>query len=254
MKTIAVSGKGGTGKTSLTAMMIRWLSENITKSILAVDADSNVNLNDLLGVKLRDTIGSIREEMKEKVSNLPGGMTKQQFLDYKIQSSLVENSNFDIIAMGRPEGPGCYCYANNVLRDILKELSKNYTMVVIDNEAGMEHLSRRTAQDIDYLFFVSDPIVRGVETAVRINGLIKELETRVKQRYLILNRVRNKVSDQVMNIIEKEGLKLAAKIPDDPALTDLDSVGGSIWNLNDSIAYNALGKMMMELNFENIKK
>ncbi len=250
MKTIAVSGKGGTGKTSLTAMMIKWLSENITKSILAVDADSNVNLNDLLGVKLRDTIGSIREEMKEKVSNLPGGMTKQQFLDYKIQSSLVENSNFDIIAMGRPEGPGCYCYANNVLRDILKELSKNYAMVVIDNEAGMEHLSRRTAQDIDYLFFVSDPIVRGVETAVRINGLIKELETRVKDRYLILNRVRNEVSDQVMNIIDREGLKLAAKIPDDPILAELDSVGGSIWNLKDSIAFEAMSEMMRNFSFE----
>ena len=250
MKTIAVSGKGGTGKTSITAMMIRWLSENVTKSILAVDADSNVNLNDMLGIELRDSIGSIREEMKTKVNELPGGMTKQQFLDYKIQSSLVENSNFDIIAMGRPEGPGCYCYANNVLRDILKELSKNYKMVVIDNEAGMEHLSRRTAQDIDYLFFVSDPIVRGVETAVRINGLIKELETRVKERYLILNRVRNEVSDKVMNIIDREGLKLAAVIPDDELLADMDSFGRSIWSLDGSIAYSAVSELMKKFGFD----
>lgn len=250
MKTIAVSGKGGTGKTSITAMMIRWLSENVTKSILAVDADSNVNLNDLLGVELRDSIGSIREEMKEKVNNLPGGMTKQQFLDYKIQSSLVENSNFDIIAMGRPEGPGCYCYANNVLRDILKELTKNYKIVVMDNEAGMEHLSRRTAQDIDYLFFVSDPIVRGVETAVRINSLIKELETRVKERYLILNRVRNEVSDKVMNIVDREGLKLAAIIPDDDLLADMDSVGRSIWSLENSPAYNSVSELMKKFEFD----
>ncbi len=132
MKIIAISGKGGTGKTTIAAFIIRWLSENVSKSILAVDADSNVNLNDLLGVESKDTIGGIREEMKSKVNNLPGGMTKQQFLEYKIQSSLVETPDFDLIAMGRPEGPGCYCYANNLLRDILKSLSESYDFVIID--------------------------------------------------------------------------------------------------------------------------
>jgi CO dehydrogenase maturation factor len=250
MITIAVSGKGGVGKTSVSAMMIRWLSENVTNSVLAVDADSNVNLNDMLGIELKDTIGSIREEMKDKVNNLPGGMTKQQFLDYKIQSSLVENKNFDMIAMGRPEGPGCYCYANSVLRDILKELAKNYQIVLIDNEAGMEHLSRRTAQDIDYLFIVTDPIVRGIETAAKINTLLRELETRVKERYLILNRVKSKISDKVMDIINKEGLELIAKIPDDEKLSEMDSIGEPIWSLENSLAYNAIDELMKKLNFK----
>jgi len=118
MKTIAISGKGGTGKTTLAALVIRWLSKNVTKSILAVDADSNVNLNEVLGVELKVTVGAIREEMKSLVSKLPGGMTKQQFLEYKVQTSLIETPDFDLLAMGRPEGPGCYCYANNLLRDI----------------------------------------------------------------------------------------------------------------------------------------
>jgi len=145
MKTIAISGKGGTGKTTAAAMIIRWLADNRSKSILAVDADSAVSLNDMLGVAVPETVGAVREEMKRLVNDLPGGMTKQQFLDYKIQASLVETPEFDLVAMGRPEGPGCYCYANNLLRDILDTLTKNYDYVVIDNEAGMEHLSRRTA-------------------------------------------------------------------------------------------------------------
>ncbi|MEJ2244974.1 MAG: AAA family ATPase [Acidobacteriota bacterium] len=151
MKTIAIAGKGGTGKSTLSAVAVRWLSDNVSKAVLAVDADSNVNLNDLLGVDLEETVGSIREEMKEKVQALPGGMSKQQFLEYKIHSSIVETPEFDLIAMGRPEGPGCYCYANNVLRDVLKTLSGNYEYVIIDNEAGMEHLSRRTAENVDCL-------------------------------------------------------------------------------------------------------
>ena len=147
--TIAISGKGGTGKTTLAALLVRWLNDHGRRSVLAVDADPNVNLHDLLGVGGGQPIGTIREEMKEKVSALPGGMTKQEFLEYKIHEGLVETENFDLITMGRPEGPGCYCYANSLLRDILKTLSDNYEYVVIDNEADMEHLSRRTAQRIE---------------------------------------------------------------------------------------------------------
>ncbi len=183
MNTIAIAGKGGTGKTTVAALIIRWLSENKGRPILAVDADSNVNLNDLLGVPLKETIGNIREEMKDKDRRAcPGGMTKQQFLEYKIQSSLVETRPFDLMAMGRPEGPGCYCYANNLLRDILQTLAANYAYVVIDNEAGMEHLSRRTRQTIDYLLIVSDPSTRGIATAGRISRLLSELDTRVDKK------------------------------------------------------------------------
>ncbi|MFB0564413.1 MAG: AAA family ATPase [Candidatus Aminicenantaceae bacterium] len=248
MKTLAVTGKGGTGKTTLTSLIIRWLSRNISKSILAVDADSNVNLNDLLGVPLKNTAGAIREEMKFKIHNLPGGMTKQRFLDYKIQSSLVETPDFDLIAMGRPEGLGCYCYANTLLRDILKTLSNNYEYMIIDNEAGMEHLSRRTTQNIDYLLIVSDLSIRGIHTAGKISRLIKELETRVKEKYLILNRVNESIPGPVTECIKEEGLNLIFSIPEDGDLLKTDQIGKPIWPiLEHSLAYKAIEQLMKKI-------
>jgi len=255
MKIIAISGKGGTGKTTIAAFVIHWLSENVSKSILAVDADSNVNLNDLLGVESKETIGGIREEMKSMVSNLPGGMTKQQFLEYKIQSSLVETPDFDLIAMGRPEGPGCYCYANNLLRDILKGLSESYDFVIIDNEAGMEHLSRRTVQDIDYLLVLSDPSIRGIKTAGRISRLMQELKTRVKKQYLILNRLQCSPSEPMINAIKDEILTLLFSIPEDKDLLKMDQKGISIWpDMSDSHVYHAVEKLMMKLDVAGTSK
>ena len=248
MKTIAISGKGGTGKTTIAALIIRWLSEHQVKSILAVDADSNVNLNDVLGVELKDTIGAIREEMKQSANGLPGGMTKERFLEYKIQSSLVETPKFDLIAMGRPEGPGCYCYANNLLRDILNTLSANYQFVVIDNQAGMEHLSRRITRNIDYLLIVSDPSVRGISAAVKISRLIKELETRVGEKLLILNRIKDSVPPQVIRSIEDEGLKLFSSIPEDENLLRLDQNGKPGFQIMaDSPAYQAISQLLIKL-------
>lgn len=248
MKTIAVSGKGGTGKTTLAALIIRWLRENRSKSILAVDADSNVNLNDLLGVPIKDTVGAIREEMRKSVNNIPGGMTKQQFLEYKIQSSLVESSDFDLIAMGRPEGPGCYCYANNLLREILHALGENYEFVVIDNEAGMEHLSRRTTQTIDYLLIVSDPSPRGVRAAGRISNILEELDTRVKNKYLLLNRVQQQPSEAVHSAIEETGLTLLETIPEDPDLLTMDRDGIPVSQTSETFpAYRAVSQFMDKL-------
>ena len=248
MKTIAISGKGGTGKSTIAALIIRWLSKHGSRSILAVDADSNVNLNDLRGIKLKETVGAIREEMKSLVNNLPGGMTKQQFLEYKIQSSLVETPDFDLIAMGRPEGSGCYCYANNLLRDILKTLGENYEFVVIDNEAGMEHLSRRTAQNIDYLLIISDPSPRGIHTSGKISRLLKELETRVGEKYLILNRVCNSIPQSVKKSIQDEGLKLLLTIPEDEKLLKTDQEGNSIWPiLTTSSASKIIDQLMRKL-------
>jgi CO dehydrogenase maturation factor len=248
MKTIAISGKGGTGKTTISAMIIKWLSENITKSILAVDADSNVNLNDLLGVQIAQTVGAIREEMREKVSNLPNGMTKQQFLEYKIQTGLIESENYDLIAMGCPEGPGCYCYANNLLRDILNTLAKNYEYIIIDNEAGMEHLSRRTTQDIDYLLIISDPTFRSIQAASKISRLVKNLDTRVKEKYLVLNRMLDVIPDEIQKIIDSEGLNLLYSIPKDENLLEMEYHAKPLWEIVDKLdSYSHINKMMKKL-------
>lgn len=248
MQTIAISGKGGTGKSTLSALIIRWIKDNKSQSILAVDADSNVNLNDLLGISIDETIGGIREEMRKSPVQIPGGMTKQAFLEYKIHTSLVETPDFDLIAMGRPEGPGCYCYANNLLRDILKTLSDNYQFVIIDNEAGMEHLSRRTTQKIDFLLIVSDLSARGIRAAGRINRLLDELDTRVGGRHLLLNRVRVPVPEELQQIISEESLSLLATIPEDESLMKFDQTGEPVWNIPaESPIYLEIDRFMKKL-------
>lgn len=249
MKTIAIAGKGGTGKSTLTALVIRWLNEHREGSILAVDADSNINLNDILGVNISDTVGAIREEMKKSVNNLPSGMTKQQFLEYKIQTTLVETRYFDLIAMGRPEGPGCYCYANNLLRDILTTLGENYEYVVIDNEAGMEHLSRRTTQTIDYLLSVADASPRGIQMAARISKLLKELDTRVRARFLVVNRAPETLAESVRSVIEQEKLHLLGLIPEDTNLLNMDREGKPVFDISlNSSAYQAVDQIMNKLD------
>jgi CO dehydrogenase maturation factor len=248
MKTIAISGKGGTGKSTLSALIVRWLKDRDMGPILAVDADSNVNLNDLLGVQIEETVGAIREELKKSAHKLPGGMTKQEFLEYKIHASLRETRDFDLIAMGRPEGPGCYCYANNLLRDILKTLSDNYKVVVIDNEAGMEHLSRRTVQKIDTLLLVSDPTVRGIRAAEKISKLLSELDTRVERKLLVLNRVKEPIPEILTTTIDELDLPLFFSIPEDDTLLRMDQAGKPIWKIaEDSPAFQAVHHMMKEL-------
>ncbi len=245
MKTIAISGKGGTGKSTIAALMVRWLSQHNARSVLAVDADSNVNLNVLLGLEIKDTVGAIREEMKQASQNLPGGMSKAQFLEYKIQTSLVETPSYDLIAMGRPEGPGCYCYANNLLRDILQTLSAQYQYIIIDNEAGMEHLSRRTTLNIDSLLIVSDPTVRGVRTASNISRLLSELDIRIGEKKVIVNRLHGKVPPIVKQTLEEEHLELGLTIPEDNTLFQMEQKGESIWTLPDlSPAFLAVDKWM----------
>jgi CO dehydrogenase maturation factor len=248
MATIAIAGKGGTGKTTLCGLIVRWLQDHKKGTILAVDADSNVNLNDLVGVRIKQTIGSIREEMRRKLSALPGGMSKQQFLEYKIQSSLVETPGFDLLAMGRPEGPGCYCYANDLLRDILKNLGEHYDYVIIDNEAGMEHLSRRTVQRIDDLLIVADPSSRGITAAGRISRLLEELDSRVGKKFLVLNRAGHSLDGHLEELIRDEGLELLAAIPEDDALLKADRAGAATWTeLPNFAAYRETGRMLEKL-------
>jgi CO dehydrogenase maturation factor len=189
---IAISGKGGVGKTTLAALTIRWLKERGKGPVLAVDADPNSNLNEHLGLPVAETIGDIREETQAALQNLPPSMTKEMYLSMRIQECIVESRGLDLLSMGRQEGPGCYCYINHLLRGYLDGLHKHYAHVVIDNEAGMEHLSRRTTQNVDALLVVSDLSQVGLQAAGRIRDLARKLQLKVGHSYLVLNRVQEK--------------------------------------------------------------
>lgn len=230
-KTIAIAGKGGVGKTTLSALLIKILS---TKgSVLAIDGDPSSNLNLALGLPLEETVGAVREEMAAKVKKgkFEPGMSKPDYVEYKIHESLVETDRIDLLAMGRPEGPGCYCAANNMLRDSIDRLASHYDFVVIDNEAGMEHISRQTTRDIDVLLIVADPSVRSIITAGRIKDLIKEIRTRVDEMGLIINRVEGPLSPEIQKEIANTGLKLFGQIPVDPGIQALDSRGAPVVEL-----------------------
>jgi len=232
-KTIAVAGKGGTGKTTITALLINYLVKKRSGAVLAIDADPSTNLNLALGVPVYETVGDIREETLQEVQSggSLGGMSKPDYLDLRIQQSLVEERDFDLLAMGRPEGPGCYCAANNMLRFSIDRLSKSYDYVVIDNEAGLEHLSRRTTRDVDLLLTVSDPTMRGIIAAGRAARLIGELKTRVGDIGLIVNRVPRdgsgelKLTPELEKAIAENGLKLIGLIPEDPTVGQYDARG-----------------------------
>jgi CO dehydrogenase maturation factor len=229
-------------------MIVRWLRENRSKSILAVDADPAANFADMLGVSPGESIGSVREDMKARGSELPAGMTKQRFLEYKTQTGVAETPDFDLVVMGRPEGPGCYCYANNLLRDILDTLGKNYDYVVIDNEAGMEHLSRRTTRDVDHLFVVCLPTVTAVRTAGKISRVARELAVGIKREHIILNRMSGEPPDAVARAIEAESLQLAGSIPEDDRLLSWDMEGTPLRpGLDESRAYAVMGELLDKL-------
>ncbi len=209
-------------------MMIRFLLDKGKGPILAVDADSNSNLNEVLGVEIRSTIGDAREMMKRDV---PVGMTKDIWFEYKVQESLTEAKGFDLIAMGRPEGPGCYCAANTLARKCLDLLTGNYQYIVIDNEAGMEHFSRLTTRDVDLLFIVSDPTQRGILTASRIRDLIHELDLRIVREVLVLNRVQGEPGLEIHEEVKKQKLELGGILPVDEDVYRYDSEGKPTFQL-----------------------
>ena len=229
--TIAIAGKGGTGKTTISALLIKLLSEK--GIVLAVDADPATNLNQCLGLPLEKTVGGIREQITEDVQKgrIAVGVGKQELLDSKLMESLVESKGLDLLAMGRPEGPGCYCASNHMLRISLDRLSRNYNFIIMDCEAGMEHISRQTTKDIDYLIIVSDPTIRGITVAGGIKQLIGEMRSTVGRIYLIVNRVKGDLSAEVKQAIDKQGLELIATIPEDDKVAALEEKGLPVTDL-----------------------
>jgi len=220
---IALAGKGGTGKTTVAGLLIKYLVKTGKTPILAVDADSNANLNEVCGLIVNDTLGNAREEMKKGI--VPSGMTKDVFMNMKLQQAIVEDDGFDLIVMGQPEGPGCYCAANTLLTGFLEKLTGNYPYIVMDNEAGMEHISRLTTSNVDILLIISDTSRRGLQAAFRINDLAKNLNIGVSKSYLIINQVKDAPSDAILDFVKENGLELAGTIPEDNDVYEYDLNG-----------------------------
>lgn len=230
---IAMAGKGGTGKTTLAALIVKIIKEKKLGSILAVDADPNSNLGDALGVELKESIGQILDDIAAHPDEVPAGMSKDRFIEYRVQSAISEGEGFDLLAMGKPEGPGCYCYVNNVLRGVMGKLIKDYDYVVIDNEAGLEHLSRRTTRTADVLVVVSDATSVGLRSAKRINTLVEDLDIKIKKRQLIINR---RDTDFDRQAIKDFGLEYIGNIPQDADIEKISLNGNSLMNLKEDAA------------------
>ena len=234
-KVIAMAGKGGTGKTTTSALLIKYLTSRKMTPVLAVDADANANLNELLGLDIQTTLGEIRKELK---GDIPQGMSRDQYMEMKIHQALIEERGFDFMVMGQPDGPGCYCAANQYLAMTMDKLSENYTYILVDNEAGMEHLSRMNLRTIDHLLIVSDPSARGILTARRIADITGPLQLDVKQRHLIVNRAPDPVPPALQKkideaVAEATDMPLAGIISSSDALINQELEGSSYLQLPD---------------------
>jgi CO dehydrogenase maturation factor len=229
-KTMAIAGKGGTGKTTIAALLIKLLMGKGV--VLAIDGDPSSNLHMALGLPLEETVGAVREQMLDsKTRERLVGTPKQDYIELRIQEALVESKGVDLLAMGRPEGPGCYCAANHWLRASIDRLAANYDYVVIDCEAGMEHISRQTTRDVDILLLTSDPTIRGISAAARMKELIGELRPHVDRIALVVNRVSNGLPPQIERAIKEAGLELIGVLPEDPGMIRLEVMGAPLTEL-----------------------
>ncbi len=253
--TIAVAGKGGVGKTTLTGMLIQYLADKKGGPILAVDADANSNLNEVLGVEVDMTLGDIREEIAKAElavkSPIPTGMSKQDYAEFKFDSALVEDDDYDLLVMGHTQGKGCYCFVNGLLSAQVAKRSQHYKYVVVDNEAGMEHISRGVLPGIDTIILVSDCSRRGIQAVGRIARLIPECGLKPKKVGLIVNRAPGGVLNEgVQEEIQKQGLTLLGVVPQDEGVYEYDSAGTPTTSLPaDNPVRLALYKIMDSLEF-----
>jgi len=232
-KVIALAGKGGTGKTTTSALLLKYLLEKKKTPVLLVDADPNANLNELLGLGVDLTIGQVRKEIKGEI---PAHISRDQYMEMKVHQALIEESGFDLMVMGQPDGPGCYCAANQFLSMAMDHLANNYPYILVDNEAGMEHLSRLNLTTIDHMLVISDPSARGVMTAGRISEITKPLNLQVKAKWLIVNRAPNPVPPALM-----------AKIEQTVAETELP-LAGIVHSSDDLIEQELSGRSYLELS------
>jgi len=245
MITIGVSGKGGTGKTTLCGLIITILLREGKKPILAVDGDPNSTLCEILGLNIPKTLVEIVEEVEKVKNTLPIGMDKSQYLEFKLKEAIKEEEGFDILVMGKTEGPGCYCYANHLLRDFMDRLSRNYSFIVMDNEAGLEHLSRRTTRDIDIFFITSLCNMVSIRSAERIYNLSKKLDLNIKKTYLVLNEFGN---NKLLNYNFSNFLEPAFKIPFDEELLKRSEEGKGILDIpKSSLAYNTVRENLLKI-------
>ena len=235
--TIAVAGKGGVGKTTTCGMLIDYLCKKRRGPVLVVDADANSNLNEVLGVEVETSLGQIREEMAqaELKGSIPKGMTKADYAEFKFNSALIEDDDFDMLVMGRTQGKGCYCYVNGVLKSQVDKYAKNYSYIVMDNEAGLEHVARGTLPHVDTMLLISDCSRRGIQAAARVAEMVREMNLNPGQMGLIVNRAPGGVLDDgVKAEIEKHGLTLFGVLPHDEAVYRCDCDGEPSAKLPDS--------------------
>ena len=250
---IAMAGKGGTGKTTVCGLFLDHLVKFGKGPILAVDADANSNLNEVLGVEKPVSLGEIREEIARaelaEQNPIPPGMSKQEYMDFRFSSALAEEDRFDLLVMGRTQGKGCYCYVNDVLREQLKKYYQNYQYLIVDNEAGLEHISRGILPPVDLILLVSDCSRRGVQAAGRIAEMIGDLDLKVKKVGLIVNRApEGRLNDGTKAEIESQRLELLGVLPQDPLVFEYDSAGTPLVKLPlDSPVRKTLGEIMQKL-------